>query len=980
MNYPFTQNSPIPKWLCVNSVYWKLIAIVYLVSLYGIQVQANPEDWPVYESNQFILDDKTAYTMAPLPCYGSIQLSLGQNGLAVVTPKMVISDNLPSYGQFKVLVLETGRTFVDCSDIGKSRSVKVTDTTTNNSCWAVLKVEDKLMPSLTCVNDTLLCTEDPFLVRYDALIDVFDNCDNNPKIDFGLSYQKLNCNTMFSSIMHVNYIVTDKYGNVALCNKDVYFQKIPLDSIVFPDNDTLYCPVINAFAGEPMYQGSPVSPLCDLLTSYRDDTLPVCGGMIKISRLWVVMDWCLRMSRMQRQEILISDTSRPIIICPKDSIIAANAQGCIANYKLPIATATDICSPSNSIIFYVRIDSSYNSRPGQTVSLGLGIHTLQYIAIDPCGNSDTCISHVTVEDRLAPSIVCPPKLILSLGGTGEVKINAAYLNKYVYYTDECGIDTVLIRRMNSNCNNPIDTTFRNEVTFCCNDLGTTQMIVFKVEDESGNSNFCMIEIQIQNKNVYSAICPLNKTVSCNTNIADLNITGKPIVTIVCNNYNITYRDSGQIDSCKRGLIKRKFFINFIGGPIDSNCVQYINVINNITTPIFLWARDTTISACTPDHPDSIKSKPKVLNDSCGLFKFVFKDSFLILPPDSCQKKLRIWSTLPVCGFGIYRDTQEIKFIDFYAPKLKGPKDSFHCVDNVNCSPFIKLQPLIISGCNTIKSIVNNINNGGADASGIYPLGKYTIIFTVIDGCNHVVKDTAILEVVDKISPIIGCRKVDRNIQINDSAKIIARDLLLPNYSDNCTPGPLLKISFDPNNANDTCRYISCTKHKQFPDSLWPFVVYVKDLSGNTASCTGRVDVDDPNGFCNNFTNKKISITGLIKASNNEPMSNVSVNEMKNKSFTLSSDIGRFNFSDIEPSTSIEVIPKYNMNWTEHLSTLDIIRIQKHILGVDIFTHPTEWIAADLNKDGRVTSLDISILRKLILGIINEVNTNTSWRF
>jgi hypothetical protein len=38
------------------------------------------------------------------------------------------------------------------------------------------------------------------------------------------------------------------------------------------------------------------------------------------------------------------------------------------------------------------------------------------------------------------------------------------------------------------------------------------------------------------------------------------------------------------------------------------------------------------------------------------------------------------------------------------------------------------------------------------------------------------------------------------------------------------------------------------------------------------------------------------------------------------------------------------------------------------------------IAADVNNDGKVSASDLTELRKLILGIYNELPNNSSWRF
>ncbi|MBT8191534.1 MAG: hypothetical protein KJO29_13975, partial [Bacteroidia bacterium] len=63
-----------------------------------------------------------------------------------------------------------------------------------------------------------------------------------------------------------------------------------------------------------------------------------------------------------------------------------------------------------------------------------------------------------------------------------------------------------------------------------------------------------------------------------------------------------------------------------------------------------------------------------------------------------------------------------------------------------------------------------------------------------------------------------------------------------------------------------------------------------------------------------------------------------------------------------------------------ISTLDLILIQKHILGFEYLDSPYKLIAADVNNSEDISSLDLIELRKLILGIYDELPNNESWRF
>jgi hypothetical protein len=63
-----------------------------------------------------------------------------------------------------------------------------------------------------------------------------------------------------------------------------------------------------------------------------------------------------------------------------------------------------------------------------------------------------------------------------------------------------------------------------------------------------------------------------------------------------------------------------------------------------------------------------------------------------------------------------------------------------------------------------------------------------------------------------------------------------------------------------------------------------------------------------------------------------------------------------------------------------VNTLDLLLIQRHILGLTTFMTPYKIIAADANNDRSVSGTDIIILRKLVLGYYDELPQNTSWKF
>lgn len=82
-------------------------------------------------------------------------------------------------------------------------------------------------------------------------------------------------------------------------------------------------------------------------------------------------------------------------------------------------------------------------------------------------------------------------------------------------------------------------------------------------------------------------------------------------------------------------------------------------------------------------------------------------------------------------------------------------------------------------------------------------------------------------------------------------------------------------------------------------------------------------------------------------------------------------------NDYKVSSSVVGGKRYS-DFVNGVSTLDQVLIMRHILAVDIFTSPNKLIAADVNLDGRITSIDLVLARRLILGIIQDFGHPYSW--
>src|SRR5690606_29711663 len=88
----------------------------------------------------------------------------------------------------------------------------------------------------------------------------------------------------------------------------------------------------------------------------------------------------------------------------------------------------------------------------------------------------------------------------------------------------------------------------------------------------------------------------------------------------------------------------------------------------------------------------------------------------------------------------------------------------------------------------------------------------------------------------------------------------------------------------------------------------------------------------------------------------------------------------YTFGDLELATTYVVKPTRTEDPSNGVTTADIVKIQKHILGQEVITSPYKLIAADVSNNGKITASDISEIRKLILGVTSKFASVESWTF
>jgi hypothetical protein len=253
---------------------------------------------------------------------------------------------------------------------------------------------------------------------------------------------------------------------------------------------------------------------------------------------------------------------------------------------------------------------------------------------------------------------------------------------------------------------------------------------------------------------------------------------------------------------------------------------------------------------------------------------------------------------------------------------------------------------------------------------------------------------AVFGQTDVTPPVLACKQsVNIYIGANCLVNLSAFDLV-ETLSDDSTPAHLIEIGMRK----------ECTG-TGFPVGKvsLPFTIYeiglnsielwAKDLAGNTSHCEVSVFLQDNLGNCD--PSYSFRFESALSEGIDSILVRVNGINCKQDSFgfniSLQSPdqgpsfwVGHYSAlgAAIAPSAgyNTDITAEKNINPLNGVTSFDLTLLSKHILGTEPLDSPYKIIAADANMDGKVTTFDILLLRRLILGQIDQLPHGKSWRF
>lgn len=840
------------------------------------------------------------------------------------------------------------------------------------------------------------------------------------------------------------WIASDQSGNMDTCTQTISILRLPVNNVTIesPSDTLLNCNVTNPPDTSAANLGYPImifdnfgnldtielnplnlTGLCSDMKIFYDD-LPFqggnfCGGEEKFIREFRVFDCCANVFiSTVSQTVEIKDILPPVLVCPSDLTVGTTSNSCGGNVFIPPVTITDACSNSNFNVSIQTPVGTLTTNGGIITNVPLGTYTITYEVEDDCGNMSNCDIMLTVIDNIVPIVVCDEHTIISLNNLGEGLIHAESFDDGS--TDNCGIVSYEARRMISDCS--AETPFAPFVPFTCCDIGDTIMVELRIADEAGNMNSCMVEVEVQDKLDPIIICPSNKTIECGSDTSAVTL-GMAIGTDNCGIGAIEWNNLENLDpTCGTGTIQRVWTVIDVNN-LSTSCIQSITVVNddpfsgnsdpldpdNIIWPSdFLGANALSCIAyqLDPTVADPVNTgEPVVVGDiqGCSMVGTTLPNDmiFTVGSGDCASRKiLRRWAVVDWCqagsnpdltqnGTGVWVHTQEIMISDNEAPMFVNvPTDMTVNVDNT-CNAQVDLQIPSIIDCNP-NAIVSVNHNLGGNGFGIFNvgLGDYQATYTLDDGCGNMATQTINIAVEDNIAPGPICNAVSAPLMevLNGDGSLTLPATAFINSStmDNCTGSSNIDYTVTLNLLNDpntppTSSEIIFTCVNAGPSGVSDVAVWACDTLGNCSFCVVEVEITAPPGVCGFDVNPDIA--GIIEKEAGQGIEEVEVYINSGQYMEMTNSSGYFNAEDLQGNISYSVKPEKIDNPRNGVTTLDIVLIRKHILGVELLDSPYKIIASDVNGSGEVTALDLAQIRNLILLNTNEFPNGTpSWKF
>ncbi len=367
--------------------------------------------------------------------------------------------------------------------------------------------------------------------------------------------------------------------------------------------------------------------------------------------------------------------------------------------------------------------------------------------------------------------------------------------------------------------------------------------------------------------------------------------------------------------------------------------------------------------------------------------------------------------------GLWEYTQVIKVIDREAPKITVFSGSEFQGRYDNCSGDVNISFAVAENCGAKDLVVGvefdqnsdgiidqNVTSSALSGTfpryrivGRFPLGRHIFKITARDACGNETSYDFPISIIDKKGPqplcvngiVVDLQPLpqpedmdgDGDLDIA-SAGLFAKDMIAGEAKD-CSK----IVAYSIHRADR----IESGKEKPDPSKTGvnftcddrPSVlvyIYAWDENGNAGFCETYVLVRDTRfNLCPKPGTTSIAGTILSRQGNPVVGAEIKLTGSQNSQAAVGSD-GKYSFNNLSNRQDYRLQPSFEGPYLSGVTTRDLVLINMHILGELPFDSPYQFIAADVDSSGFVSTLDMIQIRKLVLFIDSRFKNVPSWRF
>jgi len=600
-----------------------------------------------------------------------------------------------------------------------------------------------------------------------------DNCSVASTINNGLVAFPLGTTT-------VTWTVTDGSGNTATATQTVTVSDNQNPTITAPANvsvntDPGLCSASAVTLGTPITADncSVASVVSNALVSYPTGTTTVT---------WTVTDGSGNTAT-STQTVTVTDNENPNALC----------QGVTIQLDATGNTSVTAAQVDNGSTDNCGIASLTLSQTAFTCA-NVGTNPIVMTVTDINGNSSTCNSTITVQDIIAPTVVCQ-NITVQLNAAGVATITPAQIDNGS--TDNCAIAT----------------TSLSQTTFGCINSGANN-VTLTVTDVNGNTSSCTAVVTVQDN------------VAPGFTVVPSNIT-QTAVDGLCGRV-ITYAIPTFFDACGAVLSQTD------GSGLTSGAIFPVGV----TTQTFTLtdASGNTLNASftitiTDNEQPTVTNCPSNITATASAAGCGTNISWVEpVASDNCPAVAVVSTHAPGSFFSVGTTT-----VTYTATDAAGntASCSFTVTVSDNLAPLVPSLPTLTGSCSVTVVAPTTTDNCAGTVTGTTsnPLtytaqGTYSITWTFADGNGNSSTATQSVVVLDTSAPSIVAPSTV-NATANAACNATGVVLGTPTTSDNCA------VASVSNNAPAT-----------FPLGTTIVTWTVTDAAGNSSTAAQSVTITD----------------------------------------------------------------------------------------------------------------------------------------